>query len=283
MTDRLRTGRFPHGLVSLWDIMQILAPELFFTAINHFGQLHQSLEEGRWVGFPDEDHSKIVNLIDSLCLNLSQLGLIGATVSAERVRDIVKNRHVDAGPGFRRFSTIDTNMLKSYTGELIGRLADELKGQVVFVVPVALSRYYTGASCLFGAETFNKFAPAIDDIEGAGKCLALGQGTACVLHLMRVMEVGLKTLAKLLGIPYAPSWESYLNQIAARIGAKHKTKGIKWRKDEPFFRDVSGDLLTVKQAWRNPTMHVVRKYSPDDAEDVFRAVRGFMRRLAAKV
>jgi hypothetical protein len=96
------------------------------------------------------------------------------------------------------------------------------------------------------------------------------------------MEVGLKALGKALGIPYAPSWESYIRQIADKIGEKHKAKGIKWKRDEPFFREILGDLQTIKIAWRNPTMHIVRHYNPNESEEVFRAVRGFMTLLATR-
>jgi hypothetical protein len=113
--------------------------------------------------------------------------------------------------------------------------------------------------------------------------LALGQGTACVMHLMRVMEAGLKALGMALKIPYAPSWESYLAQIQTRIGSKHKIKRVKWKRDESFFRDLSGDLISVKQAWRNPSMHIDRRYSKEEAEEIFKTVKTFMRKLAARM
>ncbi len=166
--------------------------------------------------------------------------------------------------------------------ELGNRLEDDLKDIVFLHVSDALVPYYRDLQ-LFGPEVHDNFPSAIDDIEGAGKCLAVGQGTATVLHLMRVMEVGLKSLSRALGIPYAPSWESHLRQINDRISAQRKHKGIKWKRDEPFFRDVAGDLQIVKFSWRNPTMHVVRKYGPDEAEEIFRAVRSFMKRLAGRL
>src|SRR5690606_26266986 len=127
-----------------------------------------------------------------------------------------------------------------------------------------------------------KFAKANRDIEHGAKALACGLGTAAVFHMMRVMEHGLKVLAKGLGIPYAPSWESYLSQIETRIKTKHKAKGVAWKRDEPFFRDILGDLQAVKIAWRNPTMHIVRHYDQDEGDDVFRAVKRFMNRLAER-
>ena len=159
------------------------------------------------------------------------------------------------------------------------RIEDELRARHFVFVNNTGRLYYQGPE-LFGPEVAAKFPAAADDIEDAGKSLALGLGTSCVMHLMRVMEVGLKALAQGLRIPYAPSWESYLNQIQSKIAAKPKTKGVTWKKHEHFYRDISGDLIVVKQAWRNPTMHIDRRYTPQEAEQVFGAVRGLMQRLA---
>jgi hypothetical protein len=147
-------------------------------------------------------------------------------------------------------------------------------------VPPDRAKYFA-EPMLFGKEVNDRFPAAIDDIEEAGKCLALGRATGCVLHTMRCLEVGLRALGAALDIPYAPSWESYLQQIAQNIAAKHKNKTTKWKRDEKFYRDLSGDLLTIKQAWRNPTMHVDRKYSTDEAEQIFIAAKSLMQRLAS--
>jgi hypothetical protein len=163
---------------------------------------------------------------------------------------------------------------------LVGRLHHEpLLIRAWALTPTEFS-YYEQKNPLFGDVVHSRFPSASDDIEEAGKCLAFSRGTACVMHLMRVMEVGLKALAKPLGIPYAPSWESYLRQINTKMAVEYKKKPLGWRKREPFFRDISGDLVTVKHAWRNPSMHVVRKYSPEEADEILRAVRRFMQRLA---
>jgi hypothetical protein len=125
-----------------------------------------------------------------------------------------------------------------------------------------------------------RFPSASDDIEEASKSLACERATATVFHLMRVMEIGLKTLASALGIPYAPSWESYLSQIKTNLDEKWKNKGAEWKKSEPFFREALGFLHAVKVAWRNPTMHVAASYTTEQAGDIFNAVLGFMRHLA---
>lgn len=104
-----------------------------------------------------------------------------------------------------------------------------------------------------------------------------------MFHAMRVMEAGLKTLARQLGIPYAPSWESYLRQISAQLELDWKDKSPQWKKDEEFYRDAAAHLSAVKFAFRNPTMHIVKQYSPESAEEIFNSVGVFMRHLATKL
>jgi hypothetical protein len=171
--------------------------------------------------------------------------------------------------------------ISSRFAELIARMGDEAQLTACLIIPRDRAQYYEDKP-LFGLEVNDRFPSAILDISEAGKCLACGRGTATVFHLMRVMEVGLKTVAGALAIPYAPSWESYLKQINDRIAVKHKSKGIRWKRDEPFFRDVAAHLQTIKLAWRNPTMHIVNHYDRDAAMDVFNAVKTFMRHLATR-
>jgi hypothetical protein len=65
----------------------------------------------------------------------------------------------------------------------------------------------------FGNAVWNAFPSAIDDSIEAGKCIALERYTAAVFHLMRVLEAGLKALAKALGAPRtgASAWETSRN------------------------------------------------------------------------
>jgi hypothetical protein len=167
--------------------------------------------------------------------------------------------------------------------DIEGRIADELQLSLFLHIPNEKARFYHQAEPLFGKEVAAAFPSTADDISEAGKCLATDRGTATVFHLMRVMEAGLKALAKQLGIPYAPSWESYLKQIASQLELDWKDKNGDWKKDEEFYRDAAAHLGSVKVAWRNPTMHIVKQYTPESAEDIYNSVRVFMRHLATKL
>ena len=148
------------------------------------------------------------------------LPLPAVKAQVERINKAVEDAHTH-------------EQLIALVADLRLRLQDELKSQMFFHVRPEDVALYEGPS-LFGEEVATIFIEAADDIEAAGKCLALRQGTASVFHLMRVLEAGLKRLAKKLKIPYAPSWEAYLRQINAKIAAQHRTKGVAWKRDEPF-------------------------------------------------
>jgi hypothetical protein len=53
--------------------------------------------------------------------------------------------------------------------------------------------------------------------------------------------------------------------------------------DGTYFTSAFASLDAVKNPWRNATMHVENKYTSEEAEHIFSAVRGFMRKLALRM
>lgn len=160
------------------------------------------------------------------------------------------------------------------------RIWDELDSRTYVQIEPPRAKYYEPLQPPFGEAVFSQFASANDDIVEAGNCLSLERYTACVFHLMRVTEAGLKVLGRELGIPYAPSWEAYLRQIAKIVEADWNTKSKAERARQPLYKDLAGDLQSVKIAWRNPTMHIVKKYAADEAMQIYNSVKQFVTRLA---
>jgi hypothetical protein len=160
---------------------------------------------------PEHVAQRAMVILESvLDLSVSHMTFPSVKAQTVRVLDSVKN-----GDGPKAIA-LSVRELKT-------RLKDELIEREFFYVPPAKVPFYTDAM-LFGKGVNDRFPQVIDDIEEAGKSLALGRGTACVLHTMRVLETGLKVMAKGLDIAYAPSWESYLKQIATNIGMERKRK-----------------------------------------------------------
>jgi|HubBroStandDraft_4_1064222.scaffolds.fasta_scaffold04049_9 hypothetical protein len=135
---------------------------------------------------------------------------------------------------------------------------------------------------LFGDQVFTAFASANDDITEAGTCLALERSTACVMHLMRAMEVALAALAKAVNVGPQNDWGSYLRLIDSELLNRAKTAGAR-SADEQFYAEAAIQFDHVKRAWRNPTMHVEKTYTQDRAAEILQSVRSLMSHLATKI
>jgi hypothetical protein len=165
---------------------------------------------------------------------------------------------------------------------LINGMWDRLKTEYYFHVSLRDVDLYN-TSDLFGPIVARKMPATAEDIEEAGKCLALSRHTACVFHLMRVMELGVHVLAKKLKVrsvnPAVDSWDRIAGQVNVAINAlPARTARQKARKES--LGAASAHLNSVRIAWRNPTMHPKKTYTYDQARDVFNASRAFMDHLA---
>jgi hypothetical protein len=165
--------------------------------------------------------------------------------------------------------------------QLINSLALELNGRK-FYGPLRKYEQYFEQPKLFGDEVFTKFSSANNDIFEAGTCLALERGTACVMHLMRVVEAGLKALAKALGVGVQNDWGAYLREVDGELGKRIKASG-KRTADEQFYAEARVTIDGIRIAWRNPTMHIENNYSPERAEGMLIAVRSLMQHLATRL
>ena len=109
--------------------------------------------------------------------------------------------------------------LREWMDNLERRLIDELKLVSCFALEGHAQELYQ-AERLFGTNVADRFAAVVVDIEEAGKCLALDRATACVFHLMRVLDHGLQRLATDLGIgKLQRSWHLILQDVETAIGA----------------------------------------------------------------
>ncbi|HEY1503736.1 MAG TPA: hypothetical protein VGF92_05515 [Stellaceae bacterium] len=152
----------------------------------------------------------------------------------------------------------------------------------VFVAPDTAYIEFFERSTLFGESVFNAFPSAADDIFEAGSCLALERSTACVMHLMRVMECGLAALAGAVAVEKQNDWGSYLREITRELTQRAKTSGAR-SPDEQFYAEAAASFDHVRRAWRNPTMHVEHTYPPKRAKEILEAVKSFMNHLSTKI
>jgi flagellin-specific chaperone FliS len=151
-------------------------------------------------------------------------------------------------------------------------ILDELSTKLFYFVSPDLAEFYEINQ--FSHEVTDRFSGAVYDMEEAGKCLSLGRYTACAFHLMRVVECGLLEFKSFLTIDKnCPSWDSILKALNAHIGSLPSTH------EQEKYRKIVSRVYAIKDAWRNPTMHVEYKYNDEEALEVFDATKNFMKVL----
>ncbi len=239
-----------------------------------------SIEDDMYQSFC-ADVQMIASLCDSLGLRVSQQAannLVAGVGSFEPIEALWNLTNMKA-----RF-------LKTKIDQLIACIRHEAAITVAITLPPASIHLYEQLQPLFGETVAREYPSAAYDISEAGKSLALGRYTACVFHLMRAVEIGIKAVYAGLNLPDFVkagdrNWGSVLGKIEKEIKTRNSSQPTKWTSDteKKFYELVYASGESVRLAWRNSTMHVENKYTEDEAEQIMAVVKGFMRKIAANI
>ena len=179
---------------------------------------------------------------------------------------ILKNKLNDLPQNLREFEL------------LIDVIKEELRNSLFFCVSSDKASYYNSDKPLFGNKIEDKLPNLSEDIIESGNCYSLDRYTACVFHLMRIMERGVQELANNLGIPTIftdnKDWQKIINSIRTQLNTKYPKHN---EPDRIRYEAIIGHLETVKIAWRNPTMHPKATYTEEQAKILLDAVEIFMK------
>jgi hypothetical protein len=279
----------PVGLWSLWDM------------INHWGYLYllvgcdlayieTGLEEhlrnaGTTKGLGPstlDPNGALAGLLGEKCQTIlrlcepvhEELGAIPANIGKLQAK-LALARRSDEPPSAKEILD-DTRRLKN---DFLSVLSERW----FYYLRADAEKYY-GRVAMFGEEFWEKFKDARDDLERAGNCLALGEGTASVMHLMRMMESIIRHLGNQLNITINPkdTWGGILNTLDGAIKLKPETTHDEKRiKDQ--WSECRNYLWHVKRAHRDDSMHGKRTYTPTEAEQVLKAIKDFADVLMALV
>ena len=161
----------------------------------------------------------------------------------------------------------------------------EMEDRLFMYIPPARAERYELAEP-FGPEVAKGFPAASFDTKEAGNCFASGRFTACVFHLMRVLEIGLVAFARI--FPDVPTnkenWQQIIEKIESEIRAmpNAKVKAPDWKEKQEKYSQIANNCMFFKDAWRNYTAHARGKYTEDESDAIYRNVRSFMQGLAAQ-
>jgi hypothetical protein len=167
-------------------------------------------------------------------------------------------------------------------------MQDALKDRAFLVIENKDHDLFQQSSPLFGDVVAAKFPSLIYEIEEAGKCLALDRSTASAFHSIRCLEAGIRALARSPGIPDPTrgadrSWANLLRDVKAELDRRWPPSTGRMNGDAKQFDETYAALAGMQNPYRNSTMHLDEKYTPDEARHIFAVVKGFMQTLANRM
>jgi hypothetical protein len=209
-----------------------------------------------------DDLTKLLQLVASCC---ARINIINVQSEIDRITNYVK---------YERKATVVIHFK-----HLRERIVDELRDTGFIHVQKSHAPYYR-KSALFGDIVSKKLSKASADITNAGTCYALGQYTACVFHLMRVMEHCVQRFGKKLKVSInttTASWYDIMESVNGTIkgmpGGKSATAAQRNRKQKLAM--AAGRLDHVRIVWRNDVMHPKATYDQAEAFEVIESVHKF--------
>jgi hypothetical protein len=169
--------------------------------------------------------------------------------------------------------------------DLDSRVIDELKSRVLLSIEPDEAAFYCPTSPLFGNEVEARYPSASPEIAEAGKCFSLSRYSASVFHLMRVLEIGLNSLAQRFDVQFAnANWQNIIDLIEKKIRLiSAATHGADWKNEERFYSEIATHFRFLKNAWRNYAMHVHERYDEERAITIFNNVRDVMKHLSERL
>lgn len=180
-----------------------------------------------------------------------------------------------------QFSTSDTRFLLMALTGLVETVISEAQDRQFYVLERSISENYANPDHLFAPEVIDAFPNAAYDMQEAGKCLAFGLWTACVMHTMRVLEIGLNGLAGHVGVTPQANWNATLNDI--EVALRQVRRSVDGAEAEHWAAEAGAHLRFIKNARRNQAMHPGWKADEAEARSVFSDARSFMRHLAKEI
>jgi hypothetical protein len=284
--ERAKKGNYtldsPRKPVSLWDMIRFFAK----NAVKAIGDLEQIV---KFVNEIKKDNPAEILSKGHNQTILSELETTQRVCETLNLSDS-KKRATQLKYGLR---FVGRNVSEVYTdlAGLFRSFMQELQAVNFVFIPNEKLKYLEKAldeSSFgeFGEKVYEVFPNAWNDITDAGDSLAADLHDAAVFYLMRVVETGLRDLARNLRVkpPKKPldyaGWSEVVKAIDNKLSAKiPKSRSAKKIAALKFKHDLLVDFKAF-EVDRNEIMHGRSHYNEQEAIGLFYRVRDFMHRLA---
>jgi hypothetical protein len=274
---------FPYSLFSWWDMQQFSARAFYLIGVA-LGSIPVTVAK-----IAESDEYPVL----SLDQQASELLVKSVKAKAIFVRDLCQAINMQTGIDqaerilWRLEVKITPNQILALTAELRNRITDDMRGKMFMYIPSQDAEFYEMQEP-FGRDVATKFSSVYFDSREASTCYATDRPTACVFHLMRVLEIGLTALGNKFGVSLArTNWGPAIDTIQCKIRGMHQDPKWSalpdWKEQQEFYAQAASYLGTVKDAWRNYTAHARGRYSQKDAKLMLLNVRAFMEKISERM
>jgi hypothetical protein len=267
----------PAALWSLWTMLRFYA-DRFHTATNLLSELRSFVAQIPQQADGAALHNEIAKVASYLADLRDILGKLDLGVSLQNIEYL--HERLTTNP------IVDSDF-RSAINMSFRLLNNELKLQLFLYVSRHDKELFEQTKPLFGIAVDTQFPCLTDEIGEAGKCLALERGTAAAFHSIRCLEAGIRAMSRCLGIPdptraSGRNWGALLKSIKDEVDRRWPGSSSRMRGDGEFFDNAYAALAAMQNPWRNATMHLDQKYTPEEARTVFETVKGFMQKIASR-
>lgn len=272
-------------LRSLWDMMSVEVANIaacmsnLAVQIQGWRTVRSFAAEGRAacaiaksdVDIAFEAVSKIQQLADNY-------GLETTRAASRRLIGVFRDLTHDSG--IIRLSDSQLELIISQAMRVSENLSDECHARQFILLSSNDAALYQAPLSAFSDGIIIAFPDAQFDLEEASMCLALGRYTACVFHLMRAMEGGVKVLANDLSVTVNSVHGETLpwGTLTSNIGDAIQRMPNGSKRDE--WHGLHALLVSVNRTWRTKTAHPVKTYTEEHAGEIIAAVKSFLSKMA---
>jgi hypothetical protein len=263
-------------LWSLWDIMQRFRVPSFTAALTTLHRAIAAIHMANVMSAAPDDEADRRIIRDALNEALPSLNELP-------VSRVIRSQFERLQAAVAHASGVELSVL---VREFSNNLMVEFSSAWFLMIPADQRESYEQRKPPFGETVVQAFADASQDIAAASRCYALDEWTACVFHLMRVLEHGLRALATKVGLPpntmAHENWKNVIDQIESKIREMEK---------DPKTPDKIARITTLssaatqfryfKDAWRNHVSHSRASYDQHEGDRVWTHVKAFMQHMAA--
>jgi hypothetical protein len=285
----LPEGSVDSRLVNLMELLRIYA-ELFVQKTYHISLSIDRLSGSKPVSiWADAEHRVNLRLVLEELRDVCAKSELPVTkLKVEYLLTCFSNAE---DPNNSQAQTLRQNlpnhMIAHSLHEIRDRIIDELSTKIFFQLPHSRKGLFENPKESW-EEIIDRFPEATIDIEESAKCFALSRYAASVFHSIQTIEHGLIDLGKFLSVQDPISgWTAVSNELKRIVSKKYPDRTDFERQHFSFIEQLQGTVEALKNAWRNKISHaqgrlvlMTADFSPDIAEEIRSATRGFMRRLA---